>query len=154
MITFSTEDWNLIKHEVMPLWEKHYYHIADPEDEKRIPLDPDWDRYQNAFDRGSLHITGARQDGELIGYAFVFVETGLHYKSTLFGHWDIYWVEPQHRGHMVGIKLFQEVERCMKARGVVKMTSARKLWYDTGSLFRRLGWKDTETKSTKWIGPE
>jgi hypothetical protein len=40
----------------------------------------------------------------------------------------------------------------MVARGVQKMTSRRKLWLDTGSIFRRCGWKDDEVGSSKWIG--
>lgn len=152
MITFATEPWSLIRNEVMPLWIEHHKEIADPADIGYVPLDPDWGRYQNMADRGSLHITAARASGVLVGYAFIVVETGLHYKSTLFGHWDIYWLSPSSRGHWVGVRLFAEVERAMKARGVVKMTNARKLWHDVGPIFRRLGWTDTEVHATKWIG--
>jgi GNAT superfamily N-acetyltransferase len=152
MITFSTEPWDLIKLEILPLWQEHHAAIADPDDAGYVPLDPDWAKYQATADRGALHITAARDRGALVGYAFAFIETGLHYKSTLFGHFDLYWMAPGARGHWVGIRLFKEVERAMKARGVQKMTNARKIWHDTGPIFRRLDWRDVEVRSTKWIG--
>jgi GNAT superfamily N-acetyltransferase len=152
VITFSTEPWNEIKHEILPLWHAHWLEVADPLDRERIPLDPDWDEYQASADRGILHITAARQGGVLVGYAFVFVKRGLHYKSTLMANFDLYWVDPKARGAMVGVRLFREVERAMRSRGVVKMRSARKFWLDTGPVFARCGWVDDEIGSSKWIG--
>lgn len=152
MISFSTEPWSQIKTEIMPLWLDHHAAIADPDDIDRIPPCADWEKYDRCAANGSLHITAGRENGKLVAYAFVFVERGLHYSTTLFGHWDLYWVSPEARGHWVGVKLFKEVERAMKARGVVKMTNRRKLTHDTAAIFKRLGWKDIEIASTKWIG--
>lgn len=154
MITFATEPWDQIKNEILPLWKEHHADVADPEDDGRIPLDPDWAKYQRLADIGSLHITAARDSGRLVGYAFVVVETGLHYRTLLFGHWDLYWISPSARksNFWTGVKLFREVEKAMRARGVMKMTNRRKFWRDVGPIFRRLGWTDTEIHSTKWIG--
>lgn len=152
MLTFATESFHDVRDEIAPLWARHYAAISDSLDAARIPLNPDLKLYQSEADAGHLHITAARQTGKLIGYAFVFCKTGLHYKSTLFGHWDLYWIDPACRGHFVGVRLFNEVERAMKARGVKKMTNTRKLWHDTGPIFRRLGWHDCEILATKWIG--
>lgn len=152
MITFATESWTDIKREIMPLFQEHYANIADPLDKDRIPLDPDWEEYQRSADLGILHITAARESGKLVGYAVAFVKRGLHYKSTLFGNWDLYWIDPKARGHWVGVRLFREVERALKARGVVKMTNARKIWQDNEPIFRRLKWRDYEIASSKWIG--
>lgn len=152
MITFATEPWDSVKTEVLQLWIVHHAEIADRDDADSIKLDPDWEKYQAAANRGALHITAARERGILIGYAFVFCETGLHYKSTLFGHFDLYYVRPQNRGHWRGVRLFRETERALRARGCMKMTAGRKIWHDAAPIFRRLGWKDTEILSTKWIG--
>lgn len=152
MITFATEPWDAIKHEILPLARQHWAEVSDPDDAKRMPLDPDWDEYQAAADRGMLHITAARERGELVGYAFVFIKRGLHYRNTLFGHFDLYWIAAAARGPMIGVRLFREVERVLKTRGVQKMTNRRKLWLDTGPIFRRCGWKDDEIGSSKWIG--
>jgi len=152
-VTFATEPWNAIRREILPLWQAHWWEVSDPDDYERMPLDPDWDEYQASADRGILHITAARERGELVGYAFVFVKRGLHYRTILFGHWDLYWIGKGARGQSwLGVRLFREVERAMIARGVQKMTSRRKLWLDTGSVFRRCGWADDEIGSSKWIG--
>lgn len=152
MITFATESWVDIKQEIYPLWIEHHAAIADPDDVGRVELSPNWDRYDRAALSGILHITAGRELGKLVAYAFVFVEPGFHYSTTLFGHWDLYWVSPSSRGHWAGIKLFESVKAAMKARGVVKMTNRRKICHDTGAIFRRTGWKDTEIASTIWIG--
>jgi len=152
LITYSTEPWDEIKLEILPLWQSHWAEISDPEDADYIPLDPDWDEYQASADCGILHITAARSSGALVGYAFVFVKRGLHYKSTLLAHFDLYWVEPAMRGPWVGVRLFQEVERAMRARGVMKMTNRCKTWCDVSPIFARLGWKQDEAGFSKFIG--
>lgn len=152
MIVFCTEPWTSIRREIMPLWIVHHKEIADQADVGYITLDPDWTKYSALADRGSLHITAARKSGVLVGYIFAVVETGLHYRSTLFAHIDLYWIDPERRGDWAGVRMFREFERAMRARGVVKLTGGRKLWMDTGPIFRRLGWKDDEVRSSKWIG--
>jgi GNAT superfamily N-acetyltransferase len=154
VITFATEDWRDIVIPILALWKLHHTEVADPRDVERIPLDPDWEKYQTLADRGCLHVTGVRENGLLVGYAFVVVDTGLHYRTTLFGHWDLYFVLPEARARnrWIGVKLFREVESVMRARGVKKMTNRRKTWLDTGPIFRRLGWRDDEIGSSKWIG--
>ncbi len=154
MITFSTEGWDDIKHEILPLWCAHWWEVSDPDDRERMPLDPSWAKYQALSDLGMLHITVARDCGKIVGYYFSVVEFGMHYQTIMFGHCDIYWIDPAVRGHLwLGVRLFREVESVMRERGVQKMTNRRKLWLDTGSIFRRCGWKDDEIGSSKWIGP-
>ena len=152
-MTFATEPWNAIKREILPLWREHWLEVSDPDDRERMPLDPDWDKYQALADLGMLHITTVRDRGQLVGYAFVVIERGLHYRTVLFGHFDLYWIDPTARGQLwLGVRLFHEVERVMRERGVKKMTNRRKLWLDTGPIFRRCGWRDDEIGSSKWIG--
>lgn len=153
MVVFASEPWDAVKHEILPLWQAHWREVSDPDDRDRMPLDPDWDKYQRLADLGMLHITTVRDRGELIGYAFVVIERGLHYRTVLFGHFDLYFISPARRGHSwLGVRLFREVESAMCARGVQKMTNRRKFWLDTSSIFRRCGWKDDEIGSSKWIG--
>jgi hypothetical protein len=153
VISFATEPWDAVKREILPLWQAHWLEVSDPDDRERMPLDPDWDKYQTLADFGMLHITTVRSEGALVGYAFVVVERDLNHRTVLFGHYALYWVSPAVRGQLwLGVRLFREVEMAMRARGVQKMTNARKLWLDTGPVFRRCGWKDDEIGSSKWIG--
>lgn len=157
MITYLVEPWSLIRSEIIPLWEKHYDELVHDKD--RIPLAPDFRKYQEYATAGALHIVTARKQGQLIGYVFAIVTPHLHYATTLCGFWDLYYVLPEHRkgeglslAKHPGKMLFQEAERTLKARGVLKMFSGTKLWRDASCIFEYLGWVETERLFTKWIG--
>ena len=152
MITFGLEPWEKVKAEILPLWRLHHADVADPEDVHRIPLDPDWAKYQTAADRGVLQVICGRDQSELVGYVFAFVDTHLHYKSTLCAYVDLYWIRRDKRGHFNGVRMFRAMEKACKARGVKKLFGGTKLWLDASAVFRRCGWKETERLSTKWIG--
>lgn len=150
MITFETESWDAIRDEIAPLWRLHYEEIASDRD--RIPLAPDYVKYQRYSDCGQLHITVAREGGRMVGYAFALVDTALHYATTLCGFYDLYWLEPERRKGMAGIMLLKETEKALKARGVRKIFTGTKVWKDVGPLFERMGWQETERLFTKWVG--
>lgn len=152
MITFVTEPWDDIRHEILPLWLQHHAVVADPDDFERIPPDPDWAKYQAAADKGCLQILAARDRGELVGYVFMLIDTHLHYRSTLCAFLDLYWISPDKRGHMMGVRMFRAVEAACVARGVKKMFGGTKLWLDARAIFHRCGWKEAELAHTKWIG--
>lgn len=152
MITFAVEPWSDIKHEILPRWQEHHADVADRDDADRIPLDPDWAKYESADERGQLQILAGRERGELVGYVFAFIDTHLHYRTTLCAFTDIYWVRSSHRGHWTGVRMFRAHEAACRARGVVKLFGGHKIWLDVGPIFRRCGWKETERCQTKWIG--
>lgn len=147
-VAVSLSSWAEVCDEIGPLWARHYDEIAD----HRIPLDPDWDRYGCLADLGNLHVVAARDGGALVGYLFAFVDWHMHYKSTLFASFDLYYVAPEYRTGLLGLKLFREAERTLKARGVRKIIGNTKLEHDASVLFLRLGWSETERIFTKYIG--
>ena len=159
MVTFTTEQWDAIKLENHSRSGKRTGSgVSDPDDRERMPLDPDWDEMTKPSPiSGMLHITTVRAKGELVGYAFAVVERGMHYRTVRCSVTStLYFISPEVRGQLwLGVGLFREVEqKSMLARGVKKMTNRRKLWLDTGPIFRRCGWKeDDEVGSSKWIGP-
>lgn len=150
MLTYVVEPWATVRGEIGPLWRRHYAEIAA--DQQRIALDPDFARYSASAANGSLHIVVAREAGQMVGYVFAFVETHLHYRSTLCGFYDIYWLAPEARKGSAGVKLLKEAERTLKARGVKKIFTGTKLWKDVGRIFERHGWNETERLYSKWIG--
>lgn len=150
MITFAVEPWAGIKDEIGPLWQRHYDEIA--EDKERVPLDPDLDKYGRLAEAGCLHIVAARRGRELVGYAFVIVDTHLHYRRTLFAAFDLYWLDPAFRGGRTALRLFQAVERHLAALGVVKAIANTKLAHDHGRLFRAMGWREAERLFVKSPG--
>lgn len=149
-VTYAVEAWSDLLPEMSPIWQQHWEEVAMHRD--AVPLDPDLDAYLSMERAGMLHIVAARSEGKLIGYHISIVKPHLHYRTTLHAHTDVYFVCPEFRQGMTGVKLFKEVERTLKARGVIKMITGTKLSLDMGRIFERLGWEETERTFTKLIG--
>ncbi len=132
----------------MPLWQRHWEEIGTDKD--RIPLDPDWQKYNELFLAGALHILGARDsNGVLVGYVFSIVGPHIHYKSTRVAFFDLYWLAPEYRKGTNGVRLFKETEKSLREHGVVKVFGQTKTFKDVSMIFQRLGWKHVESVFTK-----
>lgn len=150
MITYEVEAWSDVKAEMAPLWVKHWEEVALNRD--KMPLAPDFANYDAMEQLGMLHIVVARKEGQIVGYHFTIVRPHLHYVTTLCGQTDIYYIAPDHRTGRTPLRLFQFVEKTLKARGVKKLFTGTKLSLDAGPLFEFMGWHPTETLYTKYIG--
>lgn len=149
MITYQTENWSDVFPEMEHLWPLHWEEVAGDKDV--IKLDPDFESYAALEKIGTLHVVTARSAGQIIGYHISIVRPHLHYRTSLSAFTDVYYIHPDHRKGMVGVKLFKEVEKTLKQRGVQKMFTGTKLSLDMGRLFEHLGWKETERLYTKVI---
>ena len=150
MITYQVEPWSRVWPELQPHWDAHWQEVALNRD--TIKLNIDWDAYAAYDASGALHVMVVRKDGAVIGYHLSIVRPHLHYKDSLNAFTDVYYIAPEHRKGTVGVKLFLEVEKSLKARGVEKMFTGTKLSLDRGRIFERLGWTETERLYTKFIG--
>jgi L-amino acid N-acyltransferase YncA len=149
MITYQVEKWNDVVDEMKPLWPLHWEEVAVDKDE--IKLNPDYASYENYDRNGALHIVVMRESGRVCGYHVSIVRPHLHYMESLSAFVDVYYIEKQYRGQKAGLKLFQEAERTLKARGVQKIFSGTKKHLDFSKLFEGLGYTATETQFTKLI---
>lgn len=150
MVTFAVEPWVDVKHEMAALWPAHWREVALDHD--AIPLDPDLELYDQLADSGMLHLLIAREAGRIVGYHVSIVKPHLHYKTSLHAQTDVYYISPEFRQGMTGVRLFKEAEASLVARGVKKMITGTKLSLDMGKIFERLGWRETERTYTKCIG--
>ncbi len=150
MITFQVENWSDVKEEAAPLWVPHYEEVG--QNKQKMVLDPDIDKLDLYESLGKLHIVTARKEGELVGYHASLIDNLLHYKNILAGISDLYWIRKDCRIGRVPLKLFQEVEKTLKARGVQILYDATKLYLDHDKLFQHLGYKPIERRYSKWIG--
>ena len=150
MITYQVEDWHDVKDEALPLLQRHWEEVAA--DKAEIPMAIDYASYDALAASGVLHILVARKDGEMIGYYCAVVRSHLHYVTTLFAFTDIFFIAPEHRKGMAGVRLFTEMEKSLKARGVKKFFGATKPWLDVGPIFERLGYTKHEVVYSKMIG--
>lgn len=150
MITYAVENWFDVKDQMAHLWPIHWAEVAT--NREQIALDPDFETYAMFANAGVLHIVVARKDGEVIGYHFSLVRPHLHYRQSLSAFTDIYFISPEHRVGRVPLRLFEFVEKTLKARGVQKLFTGTKLSLDAGPLFKHMGWTPTETLYTKYVG--
>lgn len=149
MVEFELAPYSVLKEEIRPLIVDHWQEIAL--DKETVKLDPDWDEYDRLATAGQLHLLTARVNNELVGYYVGIVKPHLHYKNSLTAFNDVLYIKPEHRQGMVGIRLFKEIERTLKERGVQKTYMNTKAHHDFGVIMERLGYKKTETIYTKVI---
>ena len=151
MITFRVERWRDFVIDGQHLFSKHWEDVALDRD--KIDLSVDNAKYEQLDDLGLLHIVTARKDGRLVGYFLGFLMIHPHYKEAgLMAVTDIYYLLPEARSGGTGAKLFIEVEKSLKERGVVKAYLSCKIHQDHTKLFTRLGWKPTDITFSKIIG--
>ena len=149
MTVYAVEPWAAFKAEAAEMFVRHWQEIAL--NHADVPLDIDHAKYDSLAAAGALHVLTARREGRLIGYHVAIVSGHLHYASTLHGITDVYYVAPEFRHGVTGMRMFQAVEREMKAIGVKKLFTATKLHLDQGTLFEHLGYKPVERLYAKII---
>ena len=100
---------------------------------------------------GGLH-RGLRELGVLVGYFIGFVAPGLHYRTCLTLTMDIFWTHPDIRKGFAAVRMFREVEREAKRRGVQRIFYGSKAHKDASKLFEFLRMDPVEVYYSKWIG--
>lgn len=148
-VEFTREALSLVQKEIEPLLKEHYEEIAW--NQEKIPLRPDWAKYQKLEVAGILRVFAARRSGALIGYAVYFVSLHLHYSETLWAANDIIFVRKSERGS-VGVKLLRFSETELRSEGVKLVGLHIKLEHDWSRMAERLGYEKTEFNLLKWIG--
>jgi GNAT superfamily N-acetyltransferase len=142
MIQFQREKLRDVKDEVEPLLMRHWHEIALNKD--TVPLDPDWDGYFAAEDAGIICAITARDEGTLVGYMNFVLSRNLHYRSLFVADGDIFWLAPEYRKGMTGLRMIRFAEDLLKTLGVNKIVNKVKLHFDIGVLFERLGYAPIE----------
>jgi GNAT superfamily N-acetyltransferase len=132
------------------LLELHWQEIALHRD--LIPLAPDLASYQELERRGQLQLVTMRDDeGTLYGYHVTLIRPHLHYRHSLTGFVDVYYLHPSQRKGSTAALLFRFAEAHLKARGVQRMYASCKLSLDLQVLFRRVGWTEIERVFSKLV---
>lgn len=143
---FAWERFSQIAHELPPLFLEHWRELALNKD--AIPLDPDWDKFYALDVQNILRVLTVRVEGVLAGYAFLLVGPHLHYRSTCWGHIDMFWTDPVIRSGWTGVKLFKILIRDAKVMGAVNLTLSTKHHFMDNrvtKLLQRLGFTPIET---------
>lgn len=149
MIAMGTEKMSTVRQEIEPLLRQHYEEIALHKD--RIPLAPDWGRYEHLEATRSLPIYTARSDGKLVGYSVFLLSYHLHYRNTLVAANDILYLAPEQRRGTTGLRLIKHSEAELKKLGVERIMWHVKFAHDFRAILHRLGYEDEEAIVGKLI---
>jgi N-acetylglutamate synthase-like GNAT family acetyltransferase len=148
--TYSVETIEECVTEMGKMWALHWQEIALDKD--TILLDPDVDSFIVMEQLGGLQIVTARDDGRLIGYHVTIVRNHLHYKSSLTGYVDMYFIHPDYRKGRTGLNLFKFAENKLIEMGCKRIFTSTKLHKDMGKLLEYLGHRETERVYVKNLG--
>mgnify|MGYP001567224449 FL=1 len=149
LLTFQVETLATAKHEAMPLLVMHWEEIALNKD--TVPLDPDWDAYEKIESAGFYHVVTARDDGALVGYATYTIVRNLHYRSLIIAEADIFFLAPEYRQGMAGIRMLAFAEKTLTEHGVNKILTRTKIHHDLGPLLERMGFVPIERVYAKMV---
>ena len=140
---------------LLPMIREHWNHIALFRDE--IPLAPDWDKYAAMEKAGVFHPLLAWKDKLPVGYIWLLVGPGLHYKETLTAVVDVFWLAPSaRRGLAAGPayrKLIRGAEAYAQSLGARRFTVNYKVDHNLASLFFHLGYAASDIVVTKLLEP-
>jgi GNAT superfamily N-acetyltransferase len=144
---FSEETLSQCLDEARPLLVDHWENIALNKD--TIPLNPLWNIYEKLEETGNLKIITARQDEKLVGYAAYVISPSLHYSSQIIADADVFWLDPNYRKGMAGMRLFKHAEKVLKSYGVTRILNKVKIHFDVGKVFERMGYDPIERVYSK-----
>jgi GNAT superfamily N-acetyltransferase len=148
-LSTQLEAFSAVIEEAKPLLDRHWEEIALNQD--TVPLRPNWKRYAELEAAGALSVVTVRAQGRMVGYCCMIVCHGLHYMTCLEARMDIFWIAPEYRGRMGGVRLFKAVEAELKRRGVQRMFVGSKLHKDVSRLFEALGYTPVEQWFSKTL---
>jgi len=151
MITYQYENFTVgLMNEIEPLLHEHWRELAL--EQGSIILEPDWDAYWNAKRLDHLCVITARRGDLLVGYYVGFIKPHLHYRSSLTAYNDIYWLHPDYRQGMTGVRFLKFIEKFLQDLGVQRIIMNTKAHMDKSVIFERLGYRPSDIVYTKMIG--
>lgn len=150
MTTLQVETWKAIDQEIEAVAAFHWQELAL--DKLLFHRDLDHARYLKLDEMGMLQVVTARHEGKLVGYIINFVMTHMHYMSSgLTSVADMYFLLREHRTGGLGVKMFLEMERDLKTRGVIRAHISCKKHENHTKLFEGMGWTLTDLTFSKLL---
>lgn len=98
----------------------------------RMPLDPDFARFQLLEEGGIFKVWAARTAAArtLVGYIGWFIQPHMHYRSTLTAVDDLFLLDPQHRRGLAGYRMFETSLAALRELGVHRALLHEKVHFE------------------------
>lgn len=113
-------------------------------DHDAIPLDMNYQAYEDFAVLGALHLVTARHDGKLVGYHLSVIHPHLHYKTILTCYTDLFYLRKDFRTGLTGYKMLKFFRDSVKERGAKLVYMGHSLTTDLGAVLGRLGFEPIE----------
>ena len=102
-------------HELAPLLARQQEEVGTTYQD----FDPDWDRYFEYERAGILRLWIARDEhGVIVGYVVGLVVHGLHAASTKHCYADLFWLAPEWRDGLLGLRFLRSAAEAFRGLGV------------------------------------
>lgn len=144
VLSYQRERFAQIIHELPPLFSAHWIELGSEE-----ALEPDWARFAGMDASGVLHCITCRDAGKLVGYFFALVTQSLHYASVTTAYSDGFFLLPEYRKGMNGVKLLRFSEKYLADLGVKKLYLATRVGHDLSTILARLEYTPFEELHSK-----
>lgn len=144
LVTFHVETWDSYYPACVPVWDEHYAEFA-PFHAYKMGGGPDAEMYAALEQAGKLLVCVARSAGKVVGYALIIIRKHLHYKDTLCGFEDSYYLLPEFRKGLTGYLLIKFALQKLRERGVRKTYWMTKQFKPVTGLLLRFGMKQCDT---------
>lgn len=136
--------------DIMRLAPSHWTEVEwEPE---KLPLRINHEFFENADRQGALLTLTAREESKLVGYVMWIMSVNPKHAGAVVASNEVLYVDPEHRGHLLGPRLLRESEALIRRAGVKVMGICVKSKADFGPMLERGGYQPVETTWLKWIG--
>ena len=155
-VTFRLEPWSYVNREIEGLMWRHWG--ENGQYREQVHLDINWDYYRVLDGTGYLKALCARNEtGELVGYYISNAHPSPHYKTTLFGHVDSYYLVPEYRAGANGLRMMMAYEKAMRdemkrqARKSMVLIGRGRIDTNGPRVMEACGWTPAEICYTKLL---
>lgn len=139
--------WKLMQEGLPKLAEQSWQETWS--DEQNLKFNPDWVRYGRMEQDNIMRVFSARNDGKLVGYSVVLIGSELHDKDTQHAVIQDFYLSPECRKGLNGVKMFLELHNWLQKLGAKCVTVAERYVVKSekggiGKIFARLGYQSQE----------
>jgi len=130
--------------ELHPIFLSHYDELEDEEGKEKMPFNFNYEGYAFMEGSGQLLCILVKKNNQLIGYCMNLLMVSYFSKTiqTCFTH--IFYILPDHRTAMTGLKTLRFLDNWLKENGVKEWIAAHRIDIDLQKLYKRLGLKKLE----------
>jgi GNAT superfamily N-acetyltransferase len=135
-----------IVHELHALHERHWQETERYR--HGLPLAPDYEAMIDDEMRGNLVQFTVRRGTALVGNLRMYLWVSRH-SGTMFAEEDTLYLEPEHRGGFLAMRLLRYAESVLRALGAREIHADSKLINNADVLMRRMGYTPVALKFVK-----